>query len=75
MWGFSRTVYRGLRYLSPKSGHQITLRAKVWSKPPEHSLSMMDLTIAFFVLNIAMLVPSGWVLTNMENYKHRPGSK
>uniref|UniRef100_A0A4W3GFZ1 Uncharacterized protein n=1 Tax=Callorhinchus milii TaxID=7868 RepID=A0A4W3GFZ1_CALMI len=37
--------------------------------------TQIDLTIAFFVLNIAMLVPSGWVLTNMENYKHRPGSK
>uniref|UniRef100_A0A4W3HQZ0 Uncharacterized protein n=1 Tax=Callorhinchus milii TaxID=7868 RepID=A0A4W3HQZ0_CALMI len=56
MWGFSRTVYRGLRYLSPKSGHQITLRAKVWSKPPEHSLSMMDIVYLRYRLSLAMLL-------------------
>uniref|UniRef100_A0A3Q3J4N6 Cytochrome c oxidase subunit 8B n=1 Tax=Monopterus albus TaxID=43700 RepID=A0A3Q3J4N6_MONAL len=43
--------------------------AHVVSKPPKHNVTAVEQAIAMTVLFATILVPSGWVLAQLEDYK------
>ncbi|XP_018620767.1 cytochrome c oxidase subunit 8B [Scleropages formosus] len=67
MSGFNRSFHLLRRTLSPV----VTPRATITAKPPKHHLSVADQTIAMVILFACILVPSGWVMANLEEYKKR----
>ncbi|XP_051002009.1 cytochrome c oxidase subunit 8A, mitochondrial [Acomys russatus] len=46
-------------------------RAQVHSKPPREQLSVVELTIGLTSCFVCCLLPAGWVLSHLENYKKR----
>ncbi|XP_075998348.1 cytochrome c oxidase subunit 8B [Genypterus blacodes] len=43
-----------------------------WSaKPAKHPISAGEQVIALTTMFVTILVPSGWVLANLENYKKK----
>lgn len=46
-------------------------RAQIHSKPPREQLGTMDIAIGFTSCFLCFLLPSGWVLSHLENYKKR----
>uniref|UniRef100_A0A2K6ELJ6 Cytochrome c oxidase subunit 8 n=1 Tax=Propithecus coquereli TaxID=379532 RepID=A0A2K6ELJ6_PROCO len=47
------------------------LRAQIHSKPPREQLGTMDIATGLTSCFRCFLLPSGWVLSPMENYKTR----
>ncbi|KAG8522586.1 Cytochrome c oxidase subunit 8A, mitochondrial [Galemys pyrenaicus] len=46
-------------------------RAQIHSKPPRVQLGTMDVVIGLTSCFLCFLLPSGWVLSNLESYKKR----
>ncbi|KAM9079600.1 cytochrome c oxidase subunit 8A, mitochondrial [Balaenoptera ricei] len=46
-------------------------RAQIHSKPPREQLGTMDIAIGLTSCFLCFLLPSGWVLSHLENYKKR----
>ncbi|XP_016041682.1 cytochrome c oxidase subunit 8A, mitochondrial [Erinaceus europaeus] len=46
-------------------------RAQVHSKPPREQLGIMDKAIGLTACFLCFLLPGGWVLSHLENYKRR----
>uniref|UniRef100_A0A8B9PKV3 Uncharacterized protein n=1 Tax=Apteryx owenii TaxID=8824 RepID=A0A8B9PKV3_APTOW len=67
MWGFQRVS--GLLAAALRS--QRVPRARITSKPPEEPVSATEQAIALSVMFSCLLIPSAWVLANLEHYKSR----
>ncbi|XP_018950093.2 cytochrome c oxidase subunit 8B, mitochondrial [Cyprinus carpio] len=52
-------------------GSAITQRANLTTRPAKDSFGPVETIIGLTVFSITILVPSGWVLTNLENYKKK----
>uniref|UniRef100_A0A672TKZ6 Cytochrome c oxidase subunit 8A, mitochondrial n=1 Tax=Strigops habroptila TaxID=2489341 RepID=A0A672TKZ6_STRHB len=63
-------LQRGSRLLATLLRPLRVPRAHITSKPPEHPLS--EQVIAFSIMCGCFLLPTAWVLGNIENYKSRP---
>ncbi|GAA6080838.1 cytochrome c oxidase subunit 8B, mitochondrial [Tachysurus ichikawai] len=50
----------------------LTQRANISAKPAKHVVSTGEHVIALMSMFVTILVPSGWILNNLENYKKRP---
>ncbi|XP_051823337.1 cytochrome c oxidase subunit 8A, mitochondrial [Antechinus flavipes] len=46
-------------------------RAPLHARPPREELSLVDKTIAMTACFVAMLVPSGWILSHLSSYKKK----
>ncbi|KAM9470679.1 cytochrome c oxidase subunit 8B [Clarias gariepinus] len=49
----------------------LTPRASITSKPAKHVLSTGEQLVAMATMFMTILVPSGWILTNLEEYKKK----
>ncbi|XP_053333973.1 cytochrome c oxidase subunit 8B, mitochondrial [Clarias gariepinus] len=49
----------------------LTQRANITTKPAKDAIGPAETTIGFAMFTVALLVPSGWVLANLENYKKK----
>ncbi|MBN3309943.1 cytochrome c oxidase subunit 8B [Amia ocellicauda] len=67
MSGFNRTF----RLLSSSLRHQIIPRARLTEKPAKEVITPVEQGIALVAMFATILVPSGWILANLENYKRR----
>lgn len=63
---------RAFRLLNATVRKQIVPRANIVSGPPEEIVTPADQAIALIVMFATVLIPSGWVLAHMEDYKHKP---
>ncbi|XP_078077415.1 cytochrome c oxidase subunit 8B, mitochondrial-like [Mustelus asterias] len=72
MQGLSRPLFRGLRFLIAQRRQQLMPRARIASKPAKEELTVAEQAIGFFVLTSVMMIPSSWMLSHLEEYKHRP---
>ncbi|MCJ8740700.1 hypothetical protein PDJAM_G00062010 [Pangasius djambal] len=52
-------------------GTAITQRANLTAKPAKDVLGPAETTIGLAMFALAILVPSGWVLANLESYKKK----
>ncbi|XP_060783106.1 cytochrome c oxidase subunit 8B, mitochondrial [Neoarius graeffei] len=52
--------------------HNFTPRANISAKPAKHVVSTGEHAIAMVAMFVTILVPSGWILTHLEDYKKRP---
>ncbi|KAF7697210.1 cytochrome c oxidase subunit 8B, mitochondrial [Silurus meridionalis] len=52
-------------------GTAITQRANITSKPAKDVHGPAETTIGLTLFALAILVPSGWVLANLESYKKK----
>ncbi|XP_029991990.1 cytochrome c oxidase subunit 8B [Sphaeramia orbicularis] len=50
---------------------QVVQVARVSSKPAKHNVTAGEQAIAMTALFVAILVPSGWILAHLEDYKKR----
>ncbi|KAG7329472.1 hypothetical protein KOW79_007646 [Hemibagrus wyckioides] len=50
----------------------LTPRANISAKPAKHVMSTGEHVIAMVTMFVTILVPSGWILANLEDYKKRP---
>ncbi|KAB5571686.1 hypothetical protein PHYPO_G00227920 [Pangasianodon hypophthalmus] len=50
----------------------LTPRANISAKPAKHVVSTGEQVIALTAMFLTILVPSGWVLAHLEDYKKRP---
>ncbi|KAK3535694.1 hypothetical protein QTP70_020574 [Hemibagrus guttatus] len=50
----------------------LTQRANISAKPAKNVVSTGEHMIAMLTMFVTILVPSGWILANLENYKKRP---
>ncbi|XP_048829624.1 cytochrome c oxidase subunit 8B, mitochondrial [Brienomyrus brachyistius] len=62
---------RSFSFIRPTLRSLITSKASISSKPAKHNLTVAEQTIAMVSLFAAILVPSGWILSNLEEYKKR----
>ncbi|XP_052400412.1 cytochrome c oxidase subunit 8B, mitochondrial [Carassius gibelio] len=65
---------RSFNLLRSVMRHQITPKANISAKPAKHVLSAGEQTFVMVVMFATILGPSGWILTNLEEYKKRPGA-
>ncbi|TFK02309.1 putative polypeptide N-acetylgalactosaminyltransferase 8 [Platysternon megacephalum] len=68
MLGFQRAF----RLLNATVRNQIVPRANIASGAPEEIVTPVDQAIAMTVFFAAFLIPSGWILAHMEDYKRKP---
>ncbi|XP_053504421.1 cytochrome c oxidase subunit 8A, mitochondrial [Ictalurus furcatus] len=52
-------------------GTGFTQRANITTKPAKDTLGAAETTIGLGLFGMAILVPSGWVLVNLESYKKK----
>ncbi|KAI4884652.1 hypothetical protein NFI96_017904, partial [Prochilodus magdalenae] len=52
-------------------GSNISQRANIATKPAKDALGAAETTIGLALFSVAILVPSGWVLANLESYKKK----
>ncbi|KAF7707765.1 cytochrome c oxidase subunit 8B, mitochondrial [Silurus meridionalis] len=50
----------------------LTQRANISAKPAKHHISTGEHVVTMLAMFVTILVPSGWILNNLENYKKRP---
>ncbi|XP_036423909.1 cytochrome c oxidase subunit 8B, mitochondrial [Colossoma macropomum] len=67
MWSRSLNLLR-----APLRQNFIPPRAQISVKPAKHNISAGEQAFAMVVMFVTILVPSGWILANLENYKKRP---
>ncbi|KAL4622807.1 cytochrome c oxidase subunit 8A, mitochondrial [Arapaima gigas] len=67
MSGFNRSFALLRRTLRPV----VVPRATIVAKPPKHKITVPEQAIAMLALFTCILVPSGYVLANLEEYKKR----
>ncbi|KAL1788297.1 cytochrome c oxidase subunit 8A, mitochondrial [Sigmodon hispidus] len=60
-----------LRGLTGSARRLMVPRAQVHSKPPREQLGVVDVTIALASCFTCCLLPAGWVLSHLDNYKKR----
>nr|XP_004656644.1 cytochrome c oxidase subunit 8A, mitochondrial [Jaculus jaculus] len=60
-----------LRGLTGPARRLLVPHAQFHSKPPREQLGVMEMTIALTSCFLCCLVPAGWVLSHLENYKKR----
>ncbi|XP_061209569.1 LOW QUALITY PROTEIN: cytochrome c oxidase subunit 8B, mitochondrial [Neopsephotus bourkii] len=65
-------LQRSSRLLTPLLRPLRVPRAHIRSQPPEHPLSPAEQAIAFSIMFGCFLLPTGWILGNIEHYKSRP---
>ncbi|XP_056308415.1 cytochrome c oxidase subunit 8B, mitochondrial [Danio aesculapii] len=70
MSGFNRSF----TLLRAAMRHQLIPKANITAKPAKHKLSTGEQVIAMSVMFVTILGPSGWILSHLEDYKHRPGA-
>ncbi|XP_016124754.1 cytochrome c oxidase subunit 8B, mitochondrial-like [Sinocyclocheilus grahami] len=70
MSGLNRSFY----LLRSVMRHQITPKANISAKPAKHVLSAGEQIFVMMTMFVTILGPSGWILTNLEEYKKRPGA-
>uniref|UniRef100_A0A8C3WZ20 Cytochrome c oxidase subunit 8 n=1 Tax=Catagonus wagneri TaxID=51154 RepID=A0A8C3WZ20_9CETA len=58
-----------LRGLTGPARRLLVPRAQVHSKPPREQLGTMEIAVAITSCFVSFLLPSGWVLVHLENYK------
>ncbi|KAM5247965.1 cytochrome c oxidase subunit 8A, mitochondrial [Ctenodactylus gundi] len=46
-------------------------RARIHSKPPREQLGTMEVVVGLASCFVCFLLPSGWILSHLENYKKR----
>ncbi|XP_008107228.1 uncharacterized protein LOC103278611 [Anolis carolinensis] len=51
-------------------GFQVVPKANIIAKPPKDPVSPVEQVIALSVMFAAFLIPSGWVLSHLEDYKN-----
>ncbi|KAF4085675.1 hypothetical protein AMELA_G00097670 [Ameiurus melas] len=49
----------------------LTPSANISAKPAKHNVSTGEHLIAMTAMFVTVLVPSGWILTHLEDYKKR----
>ncbi|XP_069036369.1 cytochrome c oxidase subunit 8A, mitochondrial-like [Lepisosteus oculatus] len=52
-------------------GPAIAQRASIYTKPPKEAIGTVETAIGMFAFSLAILGPSGWILSHMEDYKKR----
>ncbi|KAL6480681.1 hypothetical protein MHYP_G00117140 [Metynnis hypsauchen] len=67
LWSRSLNLLR-----APLRQNFVSPRVQISVKPAKHHLSVGEQTFAMVVMFATILVPSGWILANLENYKKRP---
>ncbi|OCT81832.1 hypothetical protein XELAEV_18024341mg [Xenopus laevis] len=65
---FSRTIGLLRRTVNP----HVMSKAGVGHKPAKDALTPAEQTIALVTLFASFLVPSGWILAHMDDYKQKP---
>ncbi|KAG9265742.1 cytochrome c oxidase subunit 8B, mitochondrial [Astyanax mexicanus] len=70
MSGLLRGLAR-IRSAPALRGANFTQRANINTKPAKDPVGPMETTVGLTMFSIAILVPSGWVLANLEDYKKR----
>ncbi|XP_060792273.1 cytochrome c oxidase subunit 8B, mitochondrial [Neoarius graeffei] len=68
------TLLRGfarIRSAPALRGTGITQRANITTKPAKDVLGPAETAIGLGVFAMTILVPSGWVLANLESYKNK----
>ncbi|XP_066502304.1 cytochrome c oxidase subunit 8A, mitochondrial [Hoplias malabaricus] len=70
MSGLLRGLAR-IRSTAAMQGTSLTQRANITTKPAKHLMGPAETTVGLAVFSVAILVPSGWVLSNLESYKKR----
>ncbi|XP_076972004.1 cytochrome c oxidase subunit 8A, mitochondrial [Tamandua tetradactyla] len=60
-----------LRGLTAPGRRLLVPRAQIYSKPPREQLGPLDNAIGLISCFLCFFVPSGWVLSHLENYKKR----
>ncbi|XP_076878428.1 cytochrome c oxidase subunit 8B [Brachyhypopomus gauderio] len=63
---------RAFNLLRASVRQQITHRAGIMSKPAKHELTAGEQAVGMLAMLLTILVPSGWILANLESYKKRP---
>ncbi|XP_015193562.1 cytochrome c oxidase subunit 8B [Lepisosteus oculatus] len=59
------------RLLGRTLRQQITPKASITSKPPKEVITPGEQAVALVAMFIAILVPSGWILSHLDDYKRR----
>ncbi|KAJ8417101.1 hypothetical protein AAFF_G00283280 [Aldrovandia affinis] len=67
MSGFNRTF----NFLRTTLRPHIISNVNISTKPAKHVLSTGEQAIAMITLFATILVPSGWILSHLEDYKKR----
>ncbi|OCT83857.1 hypothetical protein XELAEV_18021996mg [Xenopus laevis] len=65
---FTRTAGLLRRAINP----HVMSKAGIGHKPAKDALTPAEQSIALATMFVTVLVPSGWVLSHMEDYKHKP---
>ncbi|XP_045153382.1 cytochrome c oxidase subunit 8A, mitochondrial-like [Echinops telfairi] len=60
-----------LRGLTGSAQRLLVPRAHIHSKAPLEQLGTMECVFAFTTSFLCFFVPSGWIMSHMENYKKR----
>ncbi|XP_030743437.1 cytochrome c oxidase subunit 8A, mitochondrial [Echinops telfairi] len=60
-----------LRGLTGSARRLLAPRAHIHSKPPREQLGYMECVVAFTTFALCFFVPSGWIMSHLENYKKR----
>ncbi|KAH1171007.1 hypothetical protein KIL84_006625 [Mauremys mutica] len=63
---------RAFRLLNATVRNQIVPRANIVSGAPEEIVTPADQAIALTAMFAAFLIPSGWILAHLEDYKNKP---
>uniref|UniRef100_A0A8C0V441 Uncharacterized protein n=1 Tax=Cyanistes caeruleus TaxID=156563 RepID=A0A8C0V441_CYACU len=67
-----RGFQRGSQLLAAALRISRVPQAQLRSHPPEHPLSAGEQAIALAMMFSSFLLPTGWVLANIHNYRSRP---
>ncbi|KAK6472657.1 cytochrome c oxidase subunit 8B [Huso huso] len=68
MSGFSRTF----RLLNASLRQQIISKAGITAKPAKDVITPAQQAFAMGTMFVTILLPAGWVLSHLEDYKRRP---
>ncbi|XP_075401665.1 cytochrome c oxidase subunit 8A, mitochondrial [Tenrec ecaudatus] len=60
-----------LRGLTGSARRLLVPRAHIHSKPPREQIGATECVIALTSFFLCFFVPSGWVMSHLENYKKR----
>ncbi|XP_026851401.2 cytochrome c oxidase subunit 8B, mitochondrial [Electrophorus electricus] len=65
------SVSRAFSFLRASVRPQVVPRASITSKPAKHALTAGEQAIGLTMMFVTILVPSGWILMHLEDYKKR----
>ncbi|KAJ1178339.1 hypothetical protein NDU88_003585 [Pleurodeles waltl] len=65
-------VVRSLGLLRSATRRPFLQRAHISAKPAKEVVTPAQQAVALGTMFVIFLIPSGWILAHLEDYKHRP---